>query len=188
MPMVDNKMKIALDLDGVLADVLVPWIAYNNTVRRTIAKHDVTDWMFWKGLKIKPEKFYAELGACWRDWRSIPPTEAGLLDATKRLSSLGQVDIVTAREPDTDYFVREWLAHHGIAYDGYVSVAAGTMKADLDYDVFIDDSPVNAREFVRRGKLVILYAQPWNKHIQDGIPRVANLSEAIREINLLQTS
>ena len=186
--MVDGTMRIALDLDGVLADVLVPWIVYNNTVRRAIAKHDVTDWMFWKRLKIKPEQFYAELGACWRDWRSIPPTETGLSDATKRLSCLGQVDIVTAREPDTDSFVREWLAHHGIFHDGYVSVAAGTMKADLDYDVFIDDSPVNAREFIRRGKPVILYAQPWNRHIQDGIPRVSSLAGAIREVSLLQTS
>ena len=181
-------MRIALDLDGVLADVLVPWIAYNNTIRRTITKRDVTDWTFWKQLNIKPEQFYAELGACWRNWRSIPPTEPRLSYVTNHLSCLGRVDIVTAREPDTDSFVKKWLAHHEISYDGYVSVAAGTMKADLDYDVFIDDSPVNAREFVRRGKSVILYAQPWNKRIQDRIPRVTNMAGALREVSLLQTS
>ncbi len=181
-------MRIALDLDGVLADVILPWIAYNNTIRPLITKHDITDWMFWKRLKIKPEQFYTELGMCWKDWRSIPATEEGLPDTTRRLSELGQVDIVTAREPFTDSFVREWLTHHGIAYDGYVSVAAGTMKADLNYDVFIDDSPLNAQEFVRRGRSVILYAQPWNSHIQGGIPRVADLKEAVRRVSLLKTS
>ena len=36
------------------------------------------------------------------------------------------------------------------------------MKADLDYDVFIDDSPLNAVKFLENNKKVILYSQPWN--------------------------
>ena len=36
------------------------------------------------------------------------------------------------------------------------------MKADLDYDVFIDDSPLNALKFLQNNKKIILYSQPWN--------------------------
>ena len=63
---------------------------------------------------------------------SIPTTEANLSSITKFLSSLGQVDIVTARERSTDSFVKSWLNHHNISYDNYVSVIDGPMKADLD--------------------------------------------------------
>jgi hypothetical protein len=57
------------------------------------------------------------------------------------------------------------------------------MKADLDYDVFIDDSPLNAEQFLKNNKKVILYSQPWNQHVPENkIHRVSNLLEAIEKI------
>jgi uncharacterized HAD superfamily protein len=59
------------------------------------------------------------------------------------------------------------------------------MKADLDYDVFIDDSPLNAIKFLENHKRVILYSQPWNQNISNrGLFRISNLSEAIEKIKL----
>jgi hypothetical protein len=176
-------MKIALDVDGVLADVIVPWLNYNNTIRPKISKSDITDWDFWKNHEINPYDFYAELSSCWKNWNSIPPTEENLSSVTKNLLELGQVDIVTARERSTDSFVKNWLDHHNISFDNYVSVIDGPMKADLDYDVFIDDSPLNALKFLKNKKQVILYTQPWNKHISENkIHRISILSEAVEKI------
>ena len=57
------------------------------------------------------------------------------------------------------------------------------MKADLDYDVFIDDSPLNAEKFLKNNKNVILYSQPWNQHVSENqIYRVSNLFEAVEKI------
>jgi hypothetical protein len=57
------------------------------------------------------------------------------------------------------------------------------MKANLDYDVFIDDSPLNAIKFLENNKKVILYSQPWNRHIRNNkLFRISNLSEAIEII------
>ena len=57
------------------------------------------------------------------------------------------------------------------------------MKADLDYDIFIDDSPLNTSNFIQHNKKVILYSQPWNEHISGKqIPKISNLSEAIELI------
>ena len=152
-------MKIALDVDGVLADVIVSWINYSNLIRPDISKNQVTDWEFWKKFDIDPFDFYSELSSCWKNWQSIPTTQKNLSDITKNLSTLGQVDIVTARERD------------------------GPMKADLDYDVFIDDSPLNAIKFLENNKKVILYSQPWNQHISNNkIFRISNLSQAIEKI------
>ena len=36
--------------------------------------------------------------------------------------------------------------------ENYVSVIDGTLKADLDYDLFIDDSPLNAEKFLENNK------------------------------------
>jgi len=176
-------MKIALDVDGVLADVIVPWLNYSNTIRPKISKNDITDWDFWKNHQINQFDFYTELSSCWKNWNSIPPTEENLSSVTKNLLEFGHVDIVTARERSTDSFVKNWLNHHNISFDNYVSVIDGPMKADLDYDVFIDDSPLNALKFLKNNKKVILYSQPWNKHISENkIHRISILSEAIEKI------
>jgi len=177
-------MKIALDVDGVLADVIQSWLNYNNSIRQEISKQEISDWDFWKKFKINRYDFYAELSSCWKNWMSVPPTETNLSSTTKNLSKIGQVDIVTARERSTDSFVKNWLNHYDISYDNYVSVIDGPMKADLDYDIFIDDSPLNALKIIQQKKKIILYSQPWNQHIlEDQIHRVSNLSEAIEEIN-----
>ena len=176
-------MKIALDVDGVLADVIVSWINFSNSKRSKISKHEITDWEFWKKFQIDPFDFYAELNACWENWNLIPPTEENLSEVTKSLSNLGQVDIVTAREKSTDSFVKSWLNHHDISYNNYISVIDGPMKADLDYDVFIDDSPLNAEKFLKNNKNVILYSQPWNQHISENeIYRISCLSQAVEKI------
>ena len=125
-------MKIALDVDGVLADVIISWLNYSNSIRPHISKNQVTDWEFWKKFNINPFDFYSELSYCWKNWQSLPPTEENLSSTTKNLSTLGQVDIVTARERSTDSFVKNWLNFHNISYDNYVSVIDGPMKADLD--------------------------------------------------------
>ena len=176
-------MKIALDVDGVLADVIVSWLNYSNSIRSHISKNQVTDWEFWKKFDINPFDFYSELSYCWKNWKSLPTTEENLSFTTKNLSTIGQVDIVTAREHSTDSFVKNWLNFHDISYDNYVSVIDGPMKADLDYDVFIDDSPLNAVKFLENNKKVILYSQPWNQHISNyKLDRITNLSEAIEKI------
>ena len=172
-------MKIALDVDGVLADVIVSWINYNNSIRKKISKPDITDWQFWRKFQIDSFDFYSELNYCWKNWSTIPATEENLSHVTKLLADIGQVDIVTARDSSTDPFVKAWLEHHRISYNNYISVIDGPMKADLDYDVFIDDSPLNAEKFIKNNKKVILYSQPWNQHISgDRIKRVSNLIQA----------
>jgi uncharacterized protein len=176
-------MKIALDVDGVLADVILSWIAYSNTIRSKITKNDITDWDFWRKFKINRYDFYTELNSCWKNWNSIPVTEKNLSSTTKKLSNLGQVDIVTAREHSTNSFVKSWLNHHNISYDNYVSVIDGPMKANLDYDIFIDDSPLNVSNFLQHNKKVILYSQPWNEHLSENqIPKISNLSEVFELI------
>ena len=176
-------MKIALDVDGVLADVIVSWIEINNQNRTKISKNDVTSWDFWKQFNIDRFDSYSQLSKCWENWTSIPPTEKNLEESTKLLNQNATVDIVTAREQYTDTFVKNWLNHFNMSYDNYVSVIDGTMKADLDYDLFIDDSPLNAEKFTLKNKKFLLYNQPWNQNIQlKNVNRISNLFDVLKLI------
>ena len=168
-------MRIGLDVDGVLADVIHAWLSYSNKVRPSILKSEISDWDFWKRHNINKFDFYQELSMCWKNWRDIPPTEGNLSEASRELSKLGTVDIVTARDDSTHYDVKRWLKMHGVAFSNYVGVLEGTEKAGLDYDVFIDDSPVNAHSMLESGKSVILYSQPWNLGFPD--PRARRVGD-----------
>lgn len=177
-------MKIALDVDGVLADVIVSWLLHNNKTRKRLTKNQLTDWDFWKSHNIDRYDFYNELSLCWKNWRTIPATEKDLSDTTKKLSEFGSVDIVTAREKATSDFVKQWLDFYDISFDNYVSVTDGRLKADLDYDLFIDDSPLNVQKFLQKNKSTILYSQPWNAHISDPkVIRISSLKEIFTKIN-----
>jgi len=179
-------LKIALDVDGVLADVIHAWLSYNNSMRPTISKSDISEWDFWKKHNIGKFDFYAELSMCWKSWKTIPPTENDLFQASKELAKMGTVDIVTAREDSTHEDVKNWLKMHNIIFKNYVGVKEGPEKAKLDYDVFIDDSPVNAKIMLAMGKHVIIYNQPWNLKFNDNrAKRINQLNEAANIVEVI---
>ena len=177
-------MKIALDVDGVLADVIESWLSYNNKIRSTISKSQISEWDFWKNHNINKFDFYNELSICWKSWENIPPTENNISSVTKQLSNIGTVDIVTARDDSTHDDVKNWLKLHNIDFNNYVGVLEGVEKSKLDYDIFIDDSPLNAKSMLEQGKSVILYSQPWNLSFEDKrATRIHELKSAVSIID-----
>ena len=184
-------MKIAVDVDGVLADVIVAWLdIYNADHHNSVRKEEVNHWDFFGTLNIDRMEFDRIFELAWKNWRSIPSCEAMLDQKVKNLSKLGDVSIVTARSTTSIPNVKAWLRDRMIFYDDMVVVDYGPLKSTLDYDIFIDDSPLNAKNIARSGKLVLLYDQPWNRDIEgEGIVRVRGFKEAIVAItNLKQSS
>ncbi len=175
-----RKIKIGLDVDGVLADVIETWISYNNKIRTHITKSEIVEWDFWKRSRIEQFNFFEELSNCWKNWEIIPPTESQLSLDIDEMSKIGSVDIVTAREKSTNHYVKNWLRSKNIHYSKYVQVSEGPEKANLDYDVFIDDSPINAKEIVDASKNIIIYNQPWNLRFNDPhAKRIDRLKDSI---------
>ena len=178
--MTTEKLKIGLDVDGVLADVIHTWLDYNNKIRKAISKEEISEWNFWGRYQIDKYDFYKELSLCWQTWHKIPSTEENLSTTTSALSHVGEVDIVTAREESTHTYVKSWLSSQKITYKNYVGVLEGLEKTKLDYDIFIDDSPINAKSMLNAGKTVILYTQPWNLNFNDPrVKRIYTLKDAI---------
>ncbi|MCS6768438.1 MAG: hypothetical protein RMJ59_05005 [Candidatus Nitrosocaldus sp.] len=176
------RLRIAVDVDGVLADIISVWLAhYNRRNNSSLTKEQIERWDFWKSIGYSADEFYAELAVCWNEWLNVPVMERGMAGSIAMLRRLGRVDIVSAQIASDQ--VKRWLEYNNIPYDDYVSVARGADKADLEYDAFIDDSPTNAKRISAMGKLVLLYDQPWNRYIKDDgryIVRVKSMDEAKR--------
>ncbi len=117
---------------------------------------------------------------CWSSWKNILATETNISKTITDLSKLGTVDIVTAREESTHVHVKDWLKSQKIIYNNYVGVLEGIEKTKLDYDIFIDDSPINAKSMLDGNKAVLLYTQPWNLNFHDErAKRIYKLKDAV---------
>lgn len=173
-------LRIALDLDGVLADTMRLWIRlWRYRTGQIIRFEDLDEWDFWKKLGISEGEFMDIMNDAWRLWKIMPPTETLLSEKVKEIKKFGKVDIVTARPRVTERYVLNWLERHKIPYDEYVWIRSCREKPSLNYDVYIDDSPLIVDGCIRRRKLLILYHRPWNKLIQENIyvKRIKSLDE-----------
>ena len=53
-----NKLRIALDVDSVLADVIIHWNRiYYDIYNRKLKKFDINTWDFWKKLNLNNQQF-----------------------------------------------------------------------------------------------------------------------------------
>ena len=182
-------MKISLDVDSVLANVMVVWnIIYNKEYDKKLKKEDINAWDFWKKLNLSRKEFNDIFTKTWNQWNTIPPTEENLGSKVKELSNLGTVDIVTGRSKETISQVKEWLKKENIVYNKFIRVSPYALKGNLPYDVFIDDSPYNIIDATKRNKFSLIYNQPWNQGINtnQNIFRVNDITEAIQIIKDLK--
>jgi len=179
-PEVTGAVKtVAIDVDSVLADVMLIWVdEYNKRSGTTIAKKEITQWDIPTVLPITPEKVYRYFSYVWKyRWREIPPTEPEIGNTTKRIHRKGyRISIITKRERPTAPYVAMWLDLHRIYADELLFVYDAILKANYPFDVLIDDAPKNLADIIAP-KSAILFNQPWNRDF-DWPVRVDSLSEA----------
>jgi 5'(3')-deoxyribonucleotidase len=163
-----QDLKIAVDLDGVLAEAMVVWCdLYNKRYGGSLEFKDIRAWEVWKLVKVTRDQFFRLLDDAWLDWEKMPPTEQDVGEQVKLLRESGTVDIVTGRSTRTVSQAIQWLKEHAIPYDRFVRTESTLAKINLAYDVFIDDSPKLIELIPTRSKaLGILYTRPWNRDTQ----------------------
>jgi uncharacterized HAD superfamily protein len=182
------NLRIAVDLDGVLADTIAPFCIILNKRHEThFTPQSFVQWHAWETAQITKEEFFRTLDESWFDWKTIPPTEENLRSKVRELGRFGRVDIVTGRSQETVQPAISWLHYHEISYDNFVRTDSTSAKATLDYDIFIDDAPelmiLLASSLDRSG---ILYSQPWNQNspLLPRIHRVHNWNEIPRKLEI----
>ncbi len=181
-------MRIALDVDGVLADLLGAWLrVYQEETGRYIERSEVDSWEFWAKYGITRSEFMKYMIVAWSRWWEITPLEEDMAEDVDNLSRYGDVDIVTQRPAKTVSYVKKWLDKHGVKYRRFTWVPPRKSKSEYSYDVYIDDSPRLAEELQQQGRLMLLYNQPWNSEVRCSsvIKRVNSLDECADQLEKL---
>lgn len=181
-------MSIAVDFDGVISNTIKKWIQifnqdYSKKYDLYLSYNKIKEWDFYKNFDITHDDSREIFRQCWEKWNSLEPTEFMLSQKTKTLSDMyGGLDIVTAINPTHKESIEKFLKKYKIQY---TEIIFSENKEKLDYPIFIDDSPDNAKKMFDCGKSVLLYNQPWNTNIipkkidKTHLSRVYSLDHAI---------
>ena len=176
-----SDLKIAVDLDGVLAEAMIGWCElYNQRHGQSLSFEDIRAWNVWKIVKIQRDEFFRILDDAWLQWERIPATEEDVGEQVKLLCEFGTVDVVTGRSARTVASAKEWLNAHSVPCDRFVRTESTLAKIRLDYDVFVDDSPTLMQLIASKSMaLGILYTRPWNRdaRIPTVVRRVSRWAE-----------
>lgn len=156
-------MKIALDVEGTLADV--HRVAFQRLKREREIEIDIDDvrWDFEDLPGLSIETYLECAKKVWKEqWREIPPLESDLSESLLeigRIDEIERMDIVTSRD-NCKTEMKRWLHMNQIPYKRYI---IEKNKYELDYDIFIDDNPNLV------GKVdLILSDRPWNRDVDEG--------------------
>lgn len=172
-------MLISIDLDGVLSDSMGLWIQiWNASNYPKLNYEDISEWDFWRRLGLDEKRFSEIFDEVWSNWEKLQPLEQNVAQTVDKLNEIGVVDIVTGRPSRNRPYIIKWLKKHGIKYR---RILIGVeKKSSYFYDVYIDDSPIQALEISSIGRIFLLRDQPWNRHVEPNkfIRRIRSLAEA----------
>jgi len=180
-------MRIAVDIDGVLLDLIRDFcIIFNKQFNTSYRDIDVRNWNFFKDWNVSFDSIAPIFKVLHEN-----PSQTKLIDMNARkvlklLNRNYQVEFLTARERKTKNALMERLnslkIFKGSHYEKIkiAPISPSDAKLQYDYDVFIDDNPNLANSIVgQEGKILLLYNQPWNQTIRNNknVIRVKNWEE-----------
>lgn len=173
-----TSYSIALDVESTLADTGTPFRDEYES-RNGWRPGEWTDWDF-EDVDFDVREYLEITGHNWKhNTGDIPPTERNLAAKVFMLYEDAEyLDIVTGRKGFQEY-IEAWLATQGVAYDDYVEVDGQAAKADLGYDIYIDDAPRHVDE-IGDDQFLFLYDQPYNRDMElpANAVRVRSLAQA----------
>jgi len=166
--------RLAIDLDGVIVDFMGQVIEQHNldfASELTIA--DITMWDFLP-LTVFGIPTMAKHGGWEAFWRWMEEKEIylwaseyeGATDVVRRLMAdiNHVVHLVTHRPEWSKGQTTKWLIEHRILPT--VVYTNGKSKAELNYDLWIDDQPATLEALALRGAAAIRMVRPWNRPIE----------------------
>jgi len=188
-------MKIALDIDGCMAEFVRPFLNYYNNQHLTELKYeDVTDYSmdmlgedFKKNFRKDYDRFIASgyfLDLCVVD---------GSQEIVTQMKRDGHIiDVVTGRSDSYKGVndTKRWLNTHMIPYDKLCFRDAKDKPQyleDAGVDVVVEDYYDTAVECGKRNINALLYHRPWNKNKPSakGVIAVRSWHEVYDIVNMM---
>lgn len=180
-------MKLAFDVDNVLADSMTCWCEKATAyLGLSVSKSSIKSHKIVGSVPVKPREIFRLQDEVWSEWEHLPPTED---DIAQKIAVLREYDfeihIVTQRPLRSIRFVKKWLSKMKINYDGFHSLGPYRSKTEVPVDALVDDAPNEIRKFVKMGRMGFLYKQPWNRKIRiSKAIFVNNIGEVLRHFKI----
>lgn len=157
-------MKIGVDLDGVVCDLMSAWLTrYNDAYKDNLKPEDITDWHI--DRLVKPEcgkNIYKLLDeSVYEEIAPIPGAIETFRDMNKRFD----VYIVTASNP---YVIKgKWLwIERNLPFLKREQVIVTSAKHMVRVNYLIDDCYSNVMMAAGKKIFPLLYTAPHNKHFE----------------------
>ncbi len=164
-------MKIALDLDGTLADTHLEFIKEYNRRNNTSFKLQDLQTYYFENAPFEVKEFHQIARENWRS-KNIPLTDSSLPKHLQEIAKQHELDIVTARGDIKKKKLKVWAENKNIPFDSFI---VDKKKTHLNYDILVDDSP----QYLHEGMKVLLYHRPYNRNteIRGNSMRVKNFGQ-----------
>lgn len=176
-------MKVALDVDSTLAATNIPAFDYLEDGDHDLTYDDIETWD-WGAERWGLDEFLGALHNAWvYDVEDIPPMEDDLPETVDRLKEEATVHAVT-HQPDDERITEgkvRWLDINNIRHDVFRPVDRDVSKAELDYDVYIDDKPTLPAN-VDGDATVYLIDHAYNQDAEGDYIRVDTVKDAVNHI------
>jgi 5'(3')-deoxyribonucleotidase len=167
------RLRLGIDLDGVVADFNAGWIEHYNAQFGTDLLPEHVD--IWDAPTMLTH--FTDMGEFW-SWASTAGAGAsifrvlqpyhGAIEALERLSREHHIVIVTTKPAFAIHDTYEWLAEHRVPTR---EVHIVDDKAAVDCDVYLDDADHNIEALLAThpDALVCRYVRPWSRPHQGAI-------------------
>jgi 5'(3')-deoxyribonucleotidase len=174
-----SRLRLGIDLDGVVADFNAGWIErYNAQFGTTLLPEHVD---IWDAPTLMTH--FTDMGEFW-SWartagggasifRVLQPYH-GAIEALERLGRNHHVVIITTKPAFAIHDTYEWLAEHRVPTR---EVHIVDDKSTVECDVYLDDADHNLEALVAAhpAALVCRYVRPWSR-AHPGVVDVADWS------------
>lgn len=161
-------MRIGIDIDGVVCDLMEPVLAeINRKFGTEYTKEDITEWNpeGWTAQDGEPIVLAREVRAFLSN-RELALTPKPCEYAKAALAVLGSegdsLVFITSRKDNKDImeYTAEWVKRNGF---GHIPIIHCLDKGRIDFDVLVEDNFDTARDVAEIGRWVILILRPWNQ-------------------------
>ncbi len=179
------RLRLGIDLDGVVADFNAGWISrYNAEFGATLLPEHVDIWDAPTTLT-----HFTDMGEFWR-WAATSGEGAtifrvlepyrGAIDALDRLARRHRVVIITTKPSFAIHDTYEWLAEHRVPTREVHMVEDKTL---VRCDIYLDDADHNLVRLASRipDATVCRFVRPWNNP-QEGVVDIRSWDEFERVV------